>query len=482
MGRWIALVLLPVSAAAVDLPEAIRAAAQRDPGVQAAGIRLLELDGAAQAAQGPFDLVGDFTLTTGLGSQIDDFRGNRVSLDRQTVGIEAALSQRLVWGTTLTASFTNSYATGDTFNLQTLELGTQDTWQSGLGLQVRQPLLRGFGREINTLAQAQVEAADRVAQAQQRVTVAAVVQEVVVVWAELAYAEANVRIRQRALELALTQKSSASRQVEGGRMAPVDLAVVEQAVAEREQALFVAQQAVAQRQAELQVRTGLKVETAVLPEAPAWLQTQETTAADALKANFDLLVVDAELESQRMRLPALRNDTRAQLDLTVGANHAGVDDTFTGGLSTLPDNQSYGASLRLGLPFQNRAAEGELYQAEKALERAHAQRAGRVQAIQLEVDQALRALRTAEQAQGLALRVFELAEKSLAAEQRRLELGRATQLDVLEVSQKSAEAALSVERARADRVLAAARLQALTGRLLEAYGIVVEARTLVGAP
>lgn len=474
----LACLFLPATVGAVDLPEAVRAAVGRDPAVKAAGVRLVELAGAADAAQGAFDLVGDFGLSWNTDrATTQDQTGSKVSLDTQRLTLDAAVVQPLVWGTQVRAGWVHEFTSTDNpFRNCVPGVASDQCFESRLELTVTQPLLRGFGREINTLAEVRVDAEARVATAQRVVRVASLVEDVVGSWAELAFAQADVRIRKRALDLAGTQRDSASRQVAGGRMAPVDLAVVEQAVAEREQALFVAEQRVADQRARLEVRTGLPVPTADLPEPPAWDLDGSATATAAEGQSPELLVIKAQIARQSAELPALRDRTRMKLDLSATAAQSGLGEGLGDAIAALPDNESsfYGASLALTFPFQNRVAEGELFQAEKALERAELERQSQVQAIQLAADAALRALRTAEQAQVLAEKVAALAEASLAAEQRRLELGRATQLDVLEVQQKTAEAALAVERARADRVIAAARLQALTGRILATYGVAVE--------
>ncbi|MEZ4475351.1 MAG: TolC family protein [bacterium] len=446
-------------------------------GAQAAAVRLREL-GAADAAQGAFDLVGDLGLDWSTErATAKDTAGAKTSLDTQRLTLDAALVQPLVWGTTLRAGWVNRFtATDNPFRNCVPGVASDQCFESRLELSVTQPLLRGAGRAVNTLAEARVDAEAQVARAQRRVTVAGLVESVATAWAELALAEADVRIRERALSLAQTQYDSSRRQVEGGRLAPVDLAVVEQAVAEREQALFVATQRVEEKTAELATRLGTSDFKARLPEPPTWDADIATTLAAAEATNPELIVAERELGRQRAELPGLEDQAKPKLDLGLTAAQSGLDEELGGAIAALPDNESsfYGASLSMTFPFQNRRAEGELAQARLGLERAELTRAARVQEVRLAADAALRALRTAEQAQVLAERVAGLAEKSLAAEQRRLELGRATQLDVLQVQQEAAEAELAVERARADRVIAGIRLRRLTGRLLESFALTVD--------
>lgn len=460
----------------LDLATVVRTAVAQDPRAQAAGVRLQELRASADAAEGVFDLVGDLQLdanTERLTAR--DQGGAKVALDTTRLAVDASLIQPLVWGTRISAGWSNRFTeTDNPFRNCVPGVASEQCFESRLTLSVTQPLMKGRGRGINDVAATRVDAETRVARAQQVATIAALIEQVVIVCAELAFAEADLVIQERALALARSQQRFSEAQIQGRRMAPVEIAVVEQAVAEREQVVFVATQRVAERRAELALRLSADaVPEIALPAPEDWAADLPTTRAQVAAAHPDLLVAEARLEQQRRELVVREDAVRPQLDLSILAAQTGLDEDLSGAIAALPDNESsfYGASLSFQFPFANRRAEGELAAAQRAVERAALERDAQARDVRLAAEAAVRALRTAEEAERLAIRVVALAERSLDAEQKRLKLGRATNLDVLRVQQEVATAALSVVRAQADRRIARARLDRLTGQGLARFDI-----------
>ncbi|MGK0361622.1 MAG: outer membrane protein [Bradymonadia bacterium] len=462
--------------AALTLTQVVRQAVSADPRAQAAGVRLSELQSSAFAAQGAFDLVGDLSIdATSERLTARDETGRKIPLDTTRVTVDASIIQPLVWGTQLSAGWTNRFTeTDNPFRNCVPGVASDQCFESRLSLSIMQPLLRGRGRAINEIAATRVDAESRVARAQQVATVAGLIEQVVITCAELAFAEGEVAIQTRALALAEAQRDFSRKQIRGRRMAPVEIAVVEQAVAERAQSVFVAEQRVAERSAELALRLGQDALPPIaLPPPEGWADDAPTTRARVAAAHPELQVAEARLEAQRQEMVVRTDAVRPQLDVSVVAAQTGIDEDISGAVAALPDNEGsfYGATLAFRFPFANRRAEGELAAARRAVDRAGLERDGQARDVRLAADAAVRALRTAEQAERLAARVVELSERSLDAEQKRLKLGRATNLDVLRVQQQVAAAALSVVRAQTDARIARARLDRLTGVSLARFGI-----------
>lgn len=462
--------------APLALADVVRLAVAADPRAQAAGVRLAELRSSAFAAEGAFDLIGDLRLdATTERLTARDEAGRKVPLDTTRVTMDASIIQPLVWGTQVSAGWTHRFTeTDNPFRNCVPGVASDQCFESRLSLSVMQPLLRGRGRAVNDIAATRVDAESRVARAQQVATIAGLIEQIVITCAELAYAEGEVAIQARALTLAEAQRDFSKKQIRGRRMAPVEIAVVEQAVAERAQSLFVAEQRVAERSAELALRLDqAELPPIALPPPEAWPEDAATTRAQVAEAHPELLVAEAQLEAQRQELIMRADAARPQLDLSLMAAQTGIDEDLSGAIAALPDNEGsfYGATLAFRFPFANRRAEGELAAARQAVERARLERDAQARDLRLAADAALRALRTAEQAERLAERVVELSEVSLDAEQKRLKLGRATNLDVLRVQQDVAAAALSVARARTDARIARARLDRLTGASLARFGV-----------
>lgn len=478
----LALLLLAPGLAAAEplaLDAVVRQAVGQDPRAQAAGVRLLELVASADAAEGVFDLIGDLQLdanTERLTAR--DQTGAKRALDTTRLTVDASLIQPLVWGTRVSAGWTNRFTeTDNPFRNCVPGIASEQCFESRLTLSLTQPLMRGRGRAVNDIAATRADAETRVARAQQIATVSAIIEQVVIACAEMAFAEADLMIQERALALAEAQRDFSAKQIRGRRMAPVEIAVVEQAVAEREQAVFVARQRIAERRAELALRLGVDAMPEIsLPAPEDWPADAPTTREQVAEAHPDLRVAEAQLERQRRELAIREDAVRPQLDLSLLAAQTGLDEDLGGAVAALPDNESsfYGASLSFQFPFANRRAEGELVAAQRAMKRAALERDAQARDVRLTADAALRALRTAEEAERLAERVVALAERSLDAEQKRLKLGRATNLDVLRVQQEVATASLSVARAQADRRVARARLDRLAGQGLARFGVELE--------
>ena len=479
--------LLVVLAAPLSLRDAVQRAVDNDPGLRAAGLRVEEAAASETAARGAFDLVVGANASASQLRQLFDSAQlpEETSLDTDVADLEALVSQPLVWGTQLRLSWltrrrASDQLTQDCFIGEPFSecLVTEHQWRSELRFELRQPLLRDFGRRVNEARVADARASGLVAQASQVAQASGVVARVVSDYVELAHTRASAGIRKQALDLAQEQLDATRARIAAGTLADVDLPVVEQAVAERRQALFAAEQAAADRAGALVILAALDGPPHVsLPEPDAFETPLKMVLEAAESKHPDLATLDAEIARQEAGLVVRENATRPQLDLTAIASQGGVDNDVGPSLGALPDDEDhlYLARLSFSFPFANRAAEGALAAARIAVRRAREERAARLREIQLDAGEAFRGIRTAEGNLELAQTVVTLSQKSLEAERRKFDHGRATNLDVLRVQQALAEARLGLARARADRLLAITRLQRLTGALLTRYGLVFQA-------
>ncbi len=478
--------LLIVLAAPLSLRDAVQRAVEHDPVLRAAGLRIDEAAASESAARGAFDLVlGSAMRVSQLRQPFDSaVLDGESSLDTDIAQFEASLSQPLVWGTQLSLNWGTRRRVSDTPTSECFTnpntsfdecVVVENQWRNELRLELHQPLLRDFGRRVNEAAVEDARAGGRVARARQAAQASGVVAGIVADYIELAHARATAGIRKQALDLAQGQLDATRARIAAGTLADVDLPVVEQAVAERRQSLFAAEQAAADRAAALVIRAVLEGPPAVsLPEPDAADAPLSKVIEAAESRHPDLAALDAGIARQISGLVVHENRAKPQLDLSAVASQSGIETDFGPAFTALPDNLNhfYMAQLSLTLPLANRAAEGALAAARIALRRAREERAAKVRDIRVEAGVAFRGVRTAEGNLELAQTLVELAGKSLQAERRKFDHGRATNLDVLRVQQQLAEAQLGLARARADRLLAGTRLRRLTGALLTRYGLV----------
>jgi outer membrane protein TolC len=475
---------MPPAEAPMPLAEAVRLAVARDPALQAAGVRVREAQAAVDAALGAFDLrlVADLQYSRAR----DEFeaRPGQTSIfgidviERDERSLSAGVVQPLVWGTRIEARWFNDRIETNSPFLSCIQ-GLQVTtcWESRLELQLAQPLLRGFGRDANEAQVVEARAVATVADRQRAEAVSTRLENIVGTYAELAFAQSDRRIRGQALELAEEQLATTQARVELGRLAPADLPVVQQAVAQRQREVYNAAQLVEDRAAAL--ASALHVERAPAVELPD-AATPPETEAEAERAaeahNPSLAAIDADVERLRQALPAFEDAAQPRLDLTARVQRGGTGETFGGAVEGLPPGliTLYALGLSFEWPPANGAAEGQLSQARLALERARLDREARRIDVRRAAGDAWRAVRTSERNIALARTIADLSARSVEAEREKFEAGRSTAFDVLRLQQAYAESLLAVERARTDHLLAVTRLAGLTGALLQVYGVVVE--------
>lgn len=560
----LAALALPAVAAPLGPIDAVRIAVERDPGLRAAGLRIREQQAAVTAAEGAFDLqltsrleynTSRRTLTVQEDPDGDGplpVQTARQRFDTRQGGFDIGLVQPLAWGTRIGLDFANDLtATDNPFQNCIPGLQSDECYETQLRLTLTQPLLRGFGSEVNIASIVQAETSVEAARLQQRQTAEALVATVIGAWAELAYASEAVAIRAQALELARQQLAATDAQIEVGRMAPADRPVVAQAVARRTRELAVAQLALADRRATLATYLALDTvdpapfptldpyagapgrgpldsgagDTPARPLAPAATPTEATRPAgdpapiespvdaatgggpgapvDVLgesvtvapppspfaSTTYDTTYSTAESQSpdialrviERRRLKtnlAVYEDSgRPRLDLTLIAAQAGISDRYGDALAAIPDNDThlYGAVLDFAWSPANNTAEGDIARTRRALEAVEAELDSLRETLRIEVGQAVRAAIAADTTLALDTEVATLAAEAVEAERKKFESGRATNLDVLQIQQELAEAQLAVARAEADRLVARVRVQQLTGALLDAYSLRLDA-------
>lgn len=475
----VTLLAAPAVAEPISMTDAVRQAVERDPSLAAAGLQIAAARTAVDAASGAFDLqiTGRLDGSTARQTVVNPMTG-RTRFETRRGALNAGLIQPLVWGTRLGLNWTNDLTATDNPFLNCVPgIPAEQCYETSLRLSVTQPLLQGFGREVNTAAETQAREGVRAAEFDRLSTAEALVEGVVGAYIELNYAREALTIREQALELAREQLKNTEAQIEVGRMAPVDRAVVAQAAARRQQDLAGARLSVADRAGRLSSRLGRGAAPETeRPALDAFAGAMEPALANAEARSATLAGLDAahaQLQAQRV----LRIDARRpRLDLTLIAAQQGLDEGWGGALANLPANDThfYGATLDFAWTPSATSANAELAGLDARIAANRAQRQAAVEDLRVQIGEAVRAAAAADETATLSAEVATLAARALEAEQQKFETGRATNLDVLQVQQDLAEAQLAVARAEADRWLARTRLQRLTGGLLAIYGLSLE--------
>jgi outer membrane protein len=348
---------------------------------------------------------------------------------------------------------------------------------------------------------------------------------------DLVFALRSLQVQRDAVTVAQTQLTHNKRLVQEGTLAPIDIVAAEAQISTYEQGVFSALEEVSRSENLLK---HLIVENqssplwteSIVPTDPVDLQVPAVSLPDALQTAMqnrpELQQSRVVKEINEIDQRFYKNQTKPAVDLvgTYGINGlAGavssdgvnpftasslqvrqrVDELSTiAGLDPLPvvlpqtlspdllggygqsiqnllanRYSNFRVGIQISLPLRNRTAEAQLGRSLVEGERIATQREQLEQAIQVDVRNALQAMRSAEARLRAAVATREANEQQFASEQRKLDAGQSTTFLVLE-RQTALTTARGLElKAQTDLNKAIADLQRATGNALNVNSIVV---------
>jgi outer membrane protein TolC len=378
------------------------------------------------------------------------------TLRNKDLSYDVRLDQLLTTGTSYSVVFDNTR-----FETNQLFTSFNPRYDSSLFGNVRQPLMRNFGREI-TLTPINIAKTNRLA-SDARLNTRALDIELQVTQAYLDYAFANAELEvfKQSLAYAKDLYENNKKQVEVGTMAPLEVVVAEAEVATRDQAIIAGEVAIENNEDRLrQLIYGEKVadwkQDIVLPgKPPAFVDvgiTEEEAIRRALENNPDIEALEMDLKSRNLSTKLARNATKPLIDLTGGFGWTGLggprlifnDDIFNpepigvesgsyaDALSTMFENPTWTVGLIVELPIGNKQAEAAFVRADLAEDQT------KVILDDTKV-QLVQNVRTAMRNIKASLKLIEssrasvvLQEKKLDAERKKLNVGLSTNNVVLD--------------------------------------------------
>ena len=377
-------------------------------------------------------------------------------------------------------------------------------FDSTLNFQIAQPLLRGAGSFVNT---APLVIARRTLQQSRSSFEAqvndAIFQVVTQYWA-VVQARGTLQVEQDSLNLAEASYQRDKRALELGALPPLDIYRSQSEVAARRLQAIQGEYALKQTEDDLRLTIGANQDPTVhaldldLTEKPEPVGELESINAEealqiALARRPEIDVTSDALANDETSIGVAHNGLLPSLSLTGFYQSAGLGgnqyDLNTGALVSKGGFGSsfgqlagfgfpgYGASLTLNLPIRNRGAEANLGAALVSRRRdLYTARQTREQ-ITLQVNNAVRQLEEAKMTLEAGKLSYDLAQKSLAAEQRKYELGAETNFFVLDAQSRLAQADLDLLQTQVNYQVARAAVQHATGDLLEPYHVEINELT-----
>jgi outer membrane protein len=441
----------------------------------------------------------------------DPLLNSAFSANRQTTPTFTQLSGAPTLSDLVQASqvgFQKTLSTGTLFqtNFQTSRTSTNSVYNffnpslfSNLNFSISQPLLRNRGRFVN---RAPIMIARRnldQTQAQFRQQIDDAIQRVVQQYWLVVLDRENLQVLAQSYKAAQASYDHDKRALELGALSPLDIYQSEAEVATRKVSVIRAQYNLKQDEDQLRMTLGadldpsystldLDLVEAPKPSEPLLTVDPEKAVAEALARRPDLTALDRQLEANDIDIRASRNRLKPDLELSAQYTSSGLggDQYSSTGMRALIASggfgdalgqvfgfgfPSYGATLQLNFPIKNHAAQANLADARVRREETLYQLRRTREQVRLEVQNAVNELEQSKLSIAAAETARGLAEKNVAAQQRKYELGSGLIFLVLQAQTQLAQAEQSLVQAQVNYRLAAAAIGHATGALLDQYHV-----------
>jgi len=407
-------------------------------------------------------------------------------------------------------SYTQTFRTGTNFagTISSTKSSTNISYNyfnpyfnSLLSFQFTQPLLRNAGLFANTASLVIARRSLQQSRDSFNAEVSdAIYQTVMQYWA-VVEARESLRVEQESLHLAEASYVRDKRALELGALPPLDIYRSQSEVASRKLQEIQGEYALKQSEDNLRLTIGANRDAAIHtlemeltekpePEGELYSTTADEALARALAARPEIEAAQDALVNDATSIRLAHNRLLPDLELTGFYQSSGLGGNLRdlnngaliaqGGLGSSFNQLSgfgfpgYGATLTLNLPIRNRAAQANLG---SALVARHSDQVSAQQTreqIIAQVNDAVRQLEEAKLTLEAGKSSYELAQKSLAAEQRKFELGTETNYFVLDAQTKMAQADLDLLQTQVNYQIARAAVEHATGSLLEPYRIQIK--------
>jgi outer membrane protein len=456
---------------------AVARALEAHPGLTQARISVRRAEVTLQAEEGL--LVPQLRIETSWLSNNEPTEGLFESGIRESdlYQTNASVSWRLPWGSDVSiqtdaARFKARQPIEFGGQRQTQTIGPN--WQEHLNLTLRQPLLRGFGEDVNLASENIARERVELARAQLAQTASAAVLEVLAGFYELSYAQRDVAIKQRQLEIARDQREATIALVEAGTLAPIEIDVVDQRIVVLEEALLLVEHDLDGKARDLGRLLDAPVGATsphfgtrgAPPPLPELLET-------AYAASPELGALREQIDAQRLVLGTRDDAVLPQLDLTASVGQNGLDKSFGGAAGQVLglDATRWYLGAVFTMPLDNERAHKLVESDRLELDRLKVDLQATRERLRVDIEKARGLVAVNDRRLVLTEKSVVLAGRTLDAERARFKAGRSTNQRVLQYQEELERAEVRHARTQVDRELSLLRLDHLTGGLLRRFGL-----------
>ena len=437
-------------------------------------------------------LTGQLNWTHTSTPDTDPLAYGANALNGNTTNANANYTQGFGPGTQLTAGFDNSR-----YTTNSLQSAFSPYTTSSLGFTVTQPLLRGFGLAVNRryiqISKNEQKIAGLLVQQQLIATVYGVVR----LYTDLVALYEDVKVKEETLASAEKLFTDTKSEVDEGTQAPVELTRANAQVFSIRQDLIDSRGLLEEQEAivknvitrrtdnepEILNARIIPTDTIEVPKTDE-IRPLQDLVAQAFANRPDLAQAGVQLQNTQISLKGSRNELRPEIDVVGTAQNSGlaaqlnpllpaINSPLLGGYGTALEQlatrkyPSYGVGLNITLPLRNRIAQADVTRDEILLRQNQVVQEQLRKQAQLEVEDAVIAMRRARASYEAAAETQKLQQESLDVEQAKFEVGASTSFFIIQYQSFLAQAESTVVVAKSVYLKARAALERATGTILD---------------
>jgi len=453
-------------------------------------------------------IVGSFNAQHLTTPETNSFIVGADALQSTTESGSIGLQKGFSLGTQLSATF-NASRVNQNSNRNTID----PFINSSLGLNLDQPLLRGFGIGVNRRYIRIAKNDEKISDLLFRQQVIATVAGVIRLYTDLVSLIEDVDVKRETLALAQRLYQDNKEKVDQGTLAPIELVRAQAQIAASRQDL--ANSEGFELQQELLMKTVLTKRGTADPlirdarivattpiEVPATedIRPVQDMLTDAFANRPELEEARLQIVNSELSIKGSRNGLLPQLDIVASAQNSGLagalnplsstttttgppatpDETFVGGFGSAlgqiarRNYPSYSVGIQLNLPIRNRIAEGDYVRDQMQLRQTQVRQAQLENQVRLEVEGSLIALQRARAAYDAAVEARKLQEQSLQIEMEKYENGISTTFLVQQYQSFVAQARSTEVSSRGTYAKAKTQLERAIGLTLRGHNVSID--------
>jgi outer membrane protein TolC len=352
-----------------------------------------------------------------------------LDIDNYSIGLTGVLPTGLIY--TVGGQTENERGTFNNFAGDFVSFG---------GINLTQPLLRGFGFAAN-LVNIRVARANRsISEWQYRQTVIGTVTNVIVIYDQLVLAYKNLQIAQTYRDLGAKLLLQSQQRLKDGSGAQSDVITAEATVASREEAILEAQNTLRNTDGELRELLGEKWfpqgrSLLTVQASPVPIRTVDPAGdyQEALNRRPDYQAARLGITINRANSDAARNGLLPQVNLVGSYGYNGLGSTFAAARQMVATENfpSSSIGLNISIPITNSQARGKARAARLTLEQSEASLKNMEAQIALTITTDAGQIGTTRARVIADQKAYDLAVQALAGEERKLELGTSSTINVI---------------------------------------------------